>query len=228
MAFIKVYELYCIVEKTGGKNDAKRTHGTSSDEMIGKKILRKEALKSRRAISRKRNDELSSEVKSRLFKTPEFSRAKVIASYVAKSDEVHTRGIILAALEQGKRVIIPRADRTVRRLHFYEIHSLSGLTEGNFGVPEPPARGRAIPLSESQVVLVPVVAWDKDGNRLGYGKGYFDRELRSRGASLAIGLAFESQRAAKLPRYNTDIPLDAIVTEERVLRVKQSRRSKPV
>jgi 5-formyltetrahydrofolate cyclo-ligase len=63
-----------------------------------------------------------------------------------------------------------------------------------------------------------VVAWDDTGQRLGYGKGYFDRELRSIGRAASAGLAFESQRRDRLPATPSDVPLDIIVTERRVLR----------
>ena len=96
------------------------------------------------------------------------------------------------------------------------------LEPGDFGVLEPKEGLPAVPLSETQVVIVPVVAWDDRGYRLGYGKGYFDTELPSRGRSVAIGLAMESQRIDRVPESDTDVPLDMIVTEKRIMRFSKA------
>jgi 5-formyltetrahydrofolate cyclo-ligase len=97
------------------------------------------------------------------------------------------------------------------------------LTPGCFGVLEPKAGAPEVPLGAAQLVLVPVVAWDVNGGRMGYGRGYFDRELRSRGRALAAGLAFESQRRDNLPMTRWDTPLDLVVTERRVVRCRRTR-----
>ena len=82
---------------------------------------------------------------------------------------------------------------------------------------EPPETSAPVPLARAQLVLVPVVAWDEKGGRIGYGKGYFDRELRHRGRALSVGLAFESQRVEEVPATQLDVPLDVFVTEKRTL-----------
>jgi 5-formyltetrahydrofolate cyclo-ligase len=144
--------------------------------------------------------------------------ADVIASYVSKKDEVQTSGILLSAFSSGKRVLVPRSDPASMSLFFHEIESLDQLAPGSFGVLEPPVESKVVPLSESQLVIVPVVAWDGRGRRVGYGKGYFDRGLKSRGMAVCAGLAFESQRWDFLPTTPSDVPLDIMVTERRVLR----------
>jgi 5-formyltetrahydrofolate cyclo-ligase len=149
---------------------------------------------------------------------PEFLEAGVVASYAAKRDEVQTKRIMRSALSSGKRLLVPRTDPRSLSLSFREIRSLGQLAPGYLGILEPPPTLKAVPLSESQLVVVPVVAWDDAGQRVGYGKGYFDRELRSRGRAAAAGLAFESQRRDGLPATSSDVPLDIIVTEKRALR----------
>jgi 5-formyltetrahydrofolate cyclo-ligase len=149
---------------------------------------------------------------------PEYVDAKVIASYAAKRDEVQTAKIMLSALSSGKRLLVPRTDPGSMRLHFCEVNSLDQLAPGYMGILEPPLSAKAVQLRESQLVIVPVVAWDGLGQRIGYGKGYFDRELRARGRATSAGLAFEAQRRNLLPTTPSDVPLDIIVTERRVLR----------
>jgi 5-formyltetrahydrofolate cyclo-ligase len=190
--------------------------------MISKKELRREALESRRSLSPEVMVRLSKEVGRNLASLPEFKRARTIAFYVAKPGEVQTSGMISLALALQKRVIVPRVEAP-GRLGFFEIRGTEDLLPGAFGILEPRPEGRRAALNESQVVIVPVVAWDERGHRIGYGKGYFDRELPLRGSACAIGLALESQRVQRVPEVATDAPLDMVVTEKRVLRFGKAK-----
>ncbi|MDV3277584.1 MAG: 5-formyltetrahydrofolate cyclo-ligase [Nitrososphaerales archaeon] len=191
---------------------------------MSKTDLRQAALKSRRSLTSQSIETLSAEVERVLLQLPEFMEARTVATYVAKSDEVQTAGIIDAALARKKRVLVPRAGPASLELSFFEIHSLSELSPGSFGVLEPGKGAQGFPLSDSEIVLVPIVAWDEKGHRLGYGKGYFDKALRSRGTALAAGLALESQRFPAVPQGPSDSPLDVIVTERRIVRVEARDR----
>lgn len=186
--------------------------------MMGKQQVRREALRERRSISAVRNLELSTAIQRRVESLEEYTNARVLACYVAKSDEVQTRGILESALGSGKVVIVPKTDPARRRLTFHEIRSMDELMPGYLDVLEPSAGSAVFPLGEAQLVLVPVVAWDVNGGRMGYGRGYFDRELRSKGGAAAAGLAFESQRRERLPMARSDAFMDIIVTESRVVR----------
>ena len=185
---------------------------------MSKREARKDALRTRKGLAADEVRRLSGKVHQNLLSLPEFGSAKVIASYVAKKDEVQTAEILKQALASGKKVIVPRSDPSSVSLRFHEIRSLAELRPGAFGIPEPPTGSPTVPLAHADVVLVPMVAWDLGGHRLGYGKGYFDRELKSRGEALGIGLGFEVQRRDSLPTTPTDVPMDAIVTDRRVLR----------
>jgi 5-formyltetrahydrofolate cyclo-ligase len=161
---------------------------------------------------------LSERVTRRVMELPEFARAATVAAYVSKRDEVQTSRIIQSALASGKRVIVPRSVPATTDLVFAEVRSLSELSPSHFGILEPSPTAPLVSLSTSDIVLVPVVAWDEEGNRLGHGKGYFDRALVGSGMSQKIGLAFEAQRVERVPRSPTDVPLDLVVTEARALR----------
>ena len=191
---------------------------------MSKGELRQLALRSRRSVAPESLAALSSEVQRLFLELPEFQRAETVAAYASKEDEVETRGIIGAALAGRKRVAVPRVDQGSATLSFRLIESLIQLSPGSFGVPEPPAELRSVTLEECDIVAVPVVAWDESGNRLGYGRGYFDKALKSRGRAFAAGLALEAQRYPDIPQGPSDVPLDAIVTERRVVRVEASHR----
>jgi len=185
---------------------------------MSKADVRRDALKARRSLSAEQVESLSARIQDALMALPEFLEARVVASYAAMRDEVQTGKIMRSALSSGKRLLVPRTDPRSLSLRFCEIRSLDQLAPGYLGILEPPHTSKAVPLSESQLVVVPVVAWDEAGQRLGYGKGYFDRELRYRGRAASAGLAFESQRRDQLPATPSDVPLDIIVTERRILR----------
>lgn len=185
-----------------------------------KRELRSLALERRRAIASEELEALSSRVAARLFETKEFARARLVISYCAKRDEVQTRGIIERLLREGRRVAVVVTDPTTRSLRFSEVTSFEeDLATGTFGILEPkPGHLRLVSLGEAQVVLVPLVAWDTTGQRLGYGAGYFDRALSGASKVTKIGLALESQRLARIPGSHHDVPLDLIVTERRTVR----------
>lgn len=187
---------------------------------MSKGQAREEALRARRSLTPEDIRVLSHMVAKNLLVLPEYEKARVIASYVAKGDEVQTAEVLRHALTSGKRVIVPRSIPSTFKLSFHEIHGLDELSPGTFGILEPAADSKSVLLAESDFILVPVVAWDSHGNRVGYGKGYFDRELKTKGKALCAGLAFEVQLHDPLPTTPTDVPLDMVVTEKRVIRFR--------
>ena len=107
-----------------------------------------------------------------------------------------------------------------KSLNFSEIESFEeDLAPGTFGILEPKEeRVRPVPLAEADIVLVPLLAWDEKGQRLGYGAGYFDRALAGARRVTKVGLGLESLRLPSIPTSRHDVPLDIVVTEKRVVR----------
>ncbi len=150
---------------------------------------------------------------------PEYQKARVIACYVNKGSEVQTRPMIKKALATGKKVLVPIVEKDSRDLIFSEITSLNELIPGTFGIPEPnPDLTRPKSLSLTNLLFVPGIAWDLDGYRLGWGRGYFDTTLKQLpDGSTSIGLSFELQLVNRIPREQFDLPVDMLVTENRVV-----------
>ena len=189
--------------------------------------MRETALKARKGLTREELLELSDAVMKNVISSPEYRDSKVVAAYVAKSDEVKTEGIIRHSLEAGKRVLVPVSQPESTSLIFSELHDYEKeLAPGHFGVPEPISLYfRPVPLKEADLILVPLVAWDERGHRLGYGKGYFDSALAGVGVpSMTMGLGLESQRMPRIPEEKHDVPLMAVVTERRIIRTDKRRR----
>ncbi|MGP8125452.1 MAG: 5-formyltetrahydrofolate cyclo-ligase [Nitrososphaerales archaeon] len=189
--------------------------------------MRKVALKARKGLSREELLKLSGAVMKNVISSPEYMDSKVIATYVSKSDEVKTEGIIRHSLKSGKRVLVPVSQPESTSLVFSELRDYEReLAPGHFGVQEPISRYlRPVPLGEADLILVPLVAWDDRGYRLGFGKGYFDSALAGAGvSSMTMGLGLESQRMLKIPEEKHDVPLMAIVTERRIVRIGSERK----
>jgi 5-formyltetrahydrofolate cyclo-ligase len=185
-------------------------------------------LARRNSIERAQLDYLSSKISQTVFKLREFKVATTVSTYISTGSEVRTEEIVAWCLAQGKRVIIPVTDRANRRLIFSELRApAKELEPGTFGILEPkPEFLRPIPLEEAQVVLVPGIAWNLHGYRIGYGGGYYDRTINSiRSPLLTIGLAYEFQIISRIPTTRHDRAVHKIVTERRVINTHPAMRT---
>jgi len=190
---------------------------------VEKEVLRRKLLL-RRARQREKDILAGSKsIEEKLFSLEEFVSADAIMFYVAKKEEVRTQDMIYSALEAGKNVVVPslRLDKTrisPSLLLDYE----NELEEGMFGIPEPKAECiRLFPIEEIDIVLVPGVVFDKGGGRIGFGGGFYDEFLGSLpGGTGRWGLAFEFQVVEKVPLTDRDVPVERIITEERVINCK--------
>ncbi len=165
-------------------------------------------------------EQKSIEISSRLFELPEIANARTVSTYLHTGSEVRTTKIIDWALSNGKRLIVPISDKANKLLIFSEVTSPGNeLEPGAYGILEPkPEFRRPVPLEEADVVLVPGIAWDKTGYRVGYGAGYYDRSINSlRTRVMMIGLAYEFQFVTKIPRSRYDRRVDKVVTERRII-----------
>ena len=158
----------------------------------------------------------SLKVQKKLFSAPAFKKAHCVCFYVSLPSEVDTSGMIDKALELGKRVLVPRTNLENKELSLYEIKDRErDLKKGAYGVMEPrPAKARLARLEEVDCLVIPGVVFDKKNNRIGRGKGYYDRFLKKFGPGvLKIGLAFSFQVVSKIPVENHDMPVDQVLTD---------------
>lgn len=145
-----------------------------------------------------------------------FRLARTVCCYVAQPYEVETRPMIEAMLTQGKRVVVPVVRPRAKRLVCAEVRDPSAeLAPGAFGVLEPrPGARRPVPPQALDLVLVPGLAFDRQGHRLGHGHGYFDRFLaRLPGRTPTVGLAFRFQVLARLPVTAHDRAVHTVLTD---------------
>ena len=164
-------------------------------------------------------DQLSSEIAARLLEVPTVKEARTISTYLDIGSEVRTCGFVEWALVNGKRIIVPVVDRANKRLIFSEFKAPEELERGAYGILEPKREfRRPVALEQADVILVPGVAWDLRGFRIGYGAGYYDRSVNALRIPVAtVGLAYDFQFVSNVPRSRYDRRVDRIVTESRVI-----------
>lgn len=186
--------------------------------MTKKQLLRKRILTRLRDQPERLRRIKSGRIARALRRLPEYRKAQAILCYVDFDGEVQTRAILEKSLSDGKKVFVPVvADRARRHLVVAQIKDLEKdlAHRGHYGIARPlRLSSREIPLSTLDLVILPGVAFDGQGNRLGRGGGYFDRFLSRVPPSVPrVGLAFRFQVVAKLPSETHDQPVSRVITE---------------
>lgn len=153
----------------------------------------------------------SAAVQQRVLALPAWQNARAVSAYLSMAREVQTAELIEAAHADGKRVCVPAWRAELGGYDFSWLAKGASLKPGQMGIAEPAILDWVKP-AELDLLLVPLVAFDPYGRRLGHGRGYFDR-LLSRGPGLKVGLAFEVQRLAAVPVEAHDVGLDLVATE---------------
>ena len=189
--------------------------------MLGKKEIRTEVKKRRREADEETLHEKSLQILERFRQLSAYKDASLLLAYVDAKREVETRLLMRCAWDDGKKVAVPRVDGD-GIMHFYYLRSLKDLEPGAFGIMEPRADCR-ICEPEEGLLLMPGVAFDEQGHRVGYGGGYYDRYLEKHPHLIHIALAFEFQIFPEVPSEKHDICPDLIVTENRILGGKIGR-----
>lgn len=186
-----------------------------------KHLLRSRLLLQRRALSRDAWSESSRAAQINLLSLDEYVAADSIALYAPIHNETDTGLIFFDAIQAGKRVLYPAVcgrDMVLRRVERPE-----DLRKGKFGVAEPGPAGKDYQADEVDLIVVPGVAFDLSGHRVGYGKGFYDRFLNSPDRSGHIlGLCHDFQivdEAIQPDRH--DIPVETIVSDVRIIRVQR-------
>lgn len=182
-----------------------------------KDVIRKELIKIRSNLSELEMMRKSNLIKNRLFEILEFKHAQSILFYVSYDNEVYTHDIIKESLSIGKQVVVPKSNTDNNTLVLSELTGWEDLELGSYDILEPKSESiKEIPIESIDVMLVPGVVFDEKGNRIGHGKGYYDRLLK-KFDKLSIGLAFEFQLIDEASVDEHDVKVDKIVTEKRVI-----------
>lgn len=191
------------------------------DDLSAKKELRQ---KLRQVLADLSPDDVSTRslrAAHRLFEQPEYIKAEIVMVFLPLPNEPDTTPIVLRSWQDRKRVLAPKVAWNQRRMLPLEIRSLTDdLVVSTMGIREP-ATGIPFPISLIDLVIVPGLAFDEYGNRLGRGRGFYDRFLaHPEFKGVACGVALEEQISKRLPVGPLDRPVDMLITDERVRRFK--------
>lgn len=184
-----------------------------------KKEIRTDVTSKRHQISQDDRSLWDQLIFERAHKHPTFQRTRQVHIYRSTADEVDTQALIEYAWATGKDVFVPRIDLLKNEMTSVRVTWQTRWASGAYGILEPVYEDNEISLADSElfsdtaVVFVPVVAFDRNCNRLGYGKGFYDRFLE-RFAGTSIGLAFEIQRVSNVPVDLHDKWLWCVATEQ--------------
>lgn len=183
--------------------------------------LRTEARARLRSLSPGERARASREIAERVLSMPEIADARVLLLYASLLTEVATDEIAAAARARGAVVTYPRCLAETREMVIHQVDELDALREGgSYGIREPALECPIVRLEEIDAALVPGLAWDRTGGRLGRGAGYYDRLFERRAwRGARIGLFFAHQEVPAVPVDPWDARLHAIVTENETWRV---------
>lgn len=189
---------------------------------LAKEELRKRAAALRRTLASETRARFAAAMCARLIADEAFQRARVVLGYSALRFEIDPRPALERAWELGKTVALPRILGDSRSLALHEYRPGDTLEEGGFVVKEPLPSAPRIAPHEVELVLVPGLAFDARGHRLGFGQGYYDRLLPELTNARRVGLAFELSLLVEVPNAAHDAPVDLVVTEKRTLRAARA------
>ena len=194
--------------------------------MFYKPEFRKSLRERRRHLDPASMQQAAKQVAAQLVVLPKFIESETIAFYIAQENELDPSVTIQAAQQFNKKFFLPVVPTdNEKNLSFYAYHSEEDLIKNRFDILEPKtSAASAVNIASLDIILVPLVGFDKECNRLGRGAGYYDHTLafaKDKSAAerpLLIGLGYEFQKLPEIVPSKWDVPLDLVVTEDTIYR----------
>ena len=181
--------------------------------MIEKSELRKHYKKIRMQMPLKDKCDKDIRIFENFMALDEYKKSKDVLVYVSSYIEVDTHRIINKCFQDGKRVFAPRCVPDSNDMNFYEIKSFDDLEQGAFGIYEPKQKCIRIESFEKACCIVPALAYDQSGYRLGFGKGFYDKFLSNFNGK-QIGICYSSCICGCLPHEKHDVAIEIVVTDD--------------
>jgi 5-formyltetrahydrofolate cyclo-ligase len=182
-----------------------------------KSTLRKAILARRRALDASEKSAADDVIQEVFLATPEYLAADSVALYCAVHNEVSTERVIHHALLAGKALFLPAVEG--HGMLFRQVSSREDLVVGRFGIMEPAAGCAATAPEKIDLIVVPGVGFDLSGQRIGYGKGYYDRALHKlEGKGILTAFCYDFQLVDSLAGEQHDVNMDMIITEQRLIK----------
>jgi 5-formyltetrahydrofolate cyclo-ligase len=194
-----------------------------------KRALRRAMAERRDALPPDRREDMTAKAVEQFLDLPEIKQAKTIAGFVSTRSEIDTALLITRLRTKGLSVVLPRVSTELvpPRLRFHVAENRSDLIFGIFGLLEPAPTCPELAVQDIDLFMVPGLAFDKRGARVGYGGGYYDelaayvRAHPDAANARFVGYAFDFQLVETCPAGEWDVPLDYVVTDERIVRCRE-------
>ncbi len=185
---------------------------------MDKKIIRKNMLEIRNRFSQQQRKQKSAMIWQHFMQTSQYHKADIIFTYVSMNTEVETTPFFEKIWKDGKKIAVPITEKN-RQMSFVYLNKLEELTELQWGIPEPNKEKSVLAEpTQKSLFVVPALAVDKMGNRIGYGGGYYDTYFTKYQYGLKMGFIFSVKKKKKIEALVvTDIALDGVVTEKGIL-----------
>ncbi len=186
-----------------------------------KSELREKYLALRNKLNAKDEVEASRIISQRILSHPQFIKAKHVMLYIPFQKEVNIRPVIEEAWKERKNVLVSKTDIRTKRMEPYLVADWNDIERGNFDLYEPKTSAKTpFPLGKIELVLVPGIAFDLKGHRLGFGAGFYDRFFdRFNTLPFSLGIAYDFQLIDSLPTEQHDYSLTELITEKRMISV---------
>lgn len=185
-----------------------------------KKDLRNIILNKRNSIDNNTKEEMDREIFNRLINLDLYKEAKNIFIYLSFGSEIDTNPIIDRALEDGKEVYIPKIYKSNKEMKAIRLNSFEDLEENSMGILEPKDDSNFIDKENIDLIIVPGAVFDLEGNRIGYGGGYYDRFLSNiKDKRNKVALAYDLQIVENIEAEEHDIKVDYIITNSRINKI---------
>lgn len=190
------------------------------DICVKKKLLRKEILNIRNNMNYDNKNEKDTIIKEKFLNSDYYKKAKNIFIYISYSSEIDTKEIINYALDDGKTIFVPRTEFKTKLMDAVKITSFNNMIEDRYGILEPSKQEPYIQPEQLDLIVVPGIAFDKEGGRTGYGAGYYDRYFKKISKERAekikkVALAYDFQVIDKVPIDEQDVRIDCVITEKK-------------
>lgn len=180
-----------------------------------KRNIRKSII-AKRDLKKEENSLKDSKIFKNLISLNSYKRAKKIFIYIGFGSEINTKSLIEIMLKEGKEVFVPKV--LEEEMIALKITSLNNLIESKFKILEPIGEKSDIDGEEFDLIIMPGVAFDRSGNRIGYGKGYYDKYLKDIKSDIKkIALAYELQLIEEIETEEHDLKVDSIITENEII-----------
>jgi len=184
-----------------------------------KKILRKEILTKRNNIDVVEKEEMDKKILNKFYESKYYRESKNIFIYISYDSEINTKEIINKSLIDKKKIYVPRTEFKTRLMDAVEITSLENLIESEYGILEPSIYEPYIEPNELDLIVVPGVGFDRNGGRMGYGAGFYDRYFKKISKDkmqkiVKLALAYDFQILEDVPMNEQDVPVNYIITEK--------------